>query len=73
MGSAPLSFRILAWSDLYRGDWVVVREHDQRIMTTGSVWDCTRWVRVWGPVQGLNKPGSRLSSRAEMPACVLTD
>jgi hypothetical protein len=58
-------YRILSWSDLYSGKWLVIRVSDLRIMTSGSVHDCLRWVKVWGPVD--QRAGSKLSDRATLP------
>lgn len=64
-------YRIAAWSDLYGGDWVVVRVRDRRIMTTGHVWHCAQWVKVWGAVLA-DKGGQRLSDRATLYAPAAT-
>lgn len=56
-------YRIVSWSDLYSGDWVVLRTLDWRIMTQGSIITCTRWVNTWGPVSSA-KRGTDLSPRA---------
>ena len=32
-------------------DWIVRRIRDGRVMTNGDVIQCTRWMRVWGPMK----------------------
>jgi hypothetical protein len=57
-------FRILSWSDLYSGKWVVVRMADLRIVFESySPHEASRWVETWGPVS-FSKKGVPLSVRA---------
>ncbi len=56
-------FEIVTWAGRYANKWLVVRAHDQRIMTeSASVYECLRWVRTWGDTNiGRFKKGQPLS------------
>jgi hypothetical protein len=37
---------------LIESKWYAVRYRDCRVMASGGVTDCLRWVNVWGPMYG---------------------
>jgi hypothetical protein len=45
------AYRITTTLGKYGGDWIVIRKRDGKIMTSGSVFTCCRWVAVWGNVR----------------------
>jgi hypothetical protein len=38
------TFRPMPWL------WSVTRDEDGRLMNTGSLFECLRWVKAWGDV-----------------------
>lgn len=45
------AYRIFTVRGKYGNDWVVMLKRNGRIMTSGSVFHCCRWVTVWGNVR----------------------
>lgn len=43
-------FKIITQLGKYNSRWVVIRNHDGKVMTEdSSVKVCLRWVKYWGP------------------------
>lgn len=58
-------YAIRCWSDLYGGLWQVVRVEDRRIIHSGSLYECLRWVKTWGDQDFMStRKGTELSHRA---------
>lgn len=54
-------FRVRCWAGYYGEQWLVVRVADRRIMTSGGIVTCLRWMDVWAPTPMGDKPGTPLA------------
>ena len=60
------AYRVVSWSHGFKGHWLVIREEDQRIMTTmPRIYEAFAWIRTWGDIIGPKKKGMELPERFE--------
>jgi hypothetical protein len=56
-----VSFRVVSFADAFAGKWLVIREHDMRLMTEKTdPREALRWISTWGDSVGVRKNGRPL-------------
>jgi hypothetical protein len=51
---------------MYRDQWLVVRDNDRRVLTTGGIGDCIAWIKQHGATERAKASGSALSPRCRL-------
>jgi hypothetical protein len=51
---------------MYREQWLVVRDEDRRVLTSGSVDYCLAWVRQHGATDRATAAGASLSPKCRL-------